>query len=246
MVNPYAKNSTVMPSVGDGHTRICNDILDALISLPLSGAEFKVALAIIRKTWGWGKSSVDIAWSELCRQTGLSKSGAKKAVKGLLDKRVILVEEGPAFRGGNLNVMGMNRHYDTWQRGHKCDGVTNVTGSQTCQKGGPNVSKGGSKRDPIKEKKVIKEIMSDCFARLWQAYPKKDGRKEAERHFNASIKKWTDLSRIWKALENYLDDVKDTDRKFIKNGSTWFNNWEDWEAVERNQQSNLPTNPEWL
>lgn len=65
------------------------------------------------------------------------------------------------------------------------------------------------------------------FEKIWELYPKQLGKKEAIRHFNASViceQDWLDIN---KALKNYLvcSEVK---KGFIKNGSTWFNNWRDW------------------
>jgi hypothetical protein len=66
-----------------------------------------------------------------------------------------------------------------------------------------------------------------AFDEVWALYPSKDGRKAASRHFRSSVKSLDDFERIKKALTNYLacETVKNG---FIKNGSTWFNNWEDW------------------
>jgi len=76
-----------------------------------------------------------------------------------------------------------------------------------------------------KKNKYISE-----FVKLWESYPNKKGRKEAERHFNASVKTDQNLLDITKALENFKKDLvsKKTDSKFIMHGSKWFNNWEDY------------------
>lgn len=65
------------------------------------------------------------------------------------------------------------------------------------------------------------------FESIWAKYPNKDGKKAADRHFKASVKTEKDWQDINQALKNYLDSevVK---KGFIKNGSTWFNNWRDW------------------
>ena len=65
------------------------------------------------------------------------------------------------------------------------------------------------------------------FKSIWSRYPNKDGRKEAERHFNASVKTEQDFRDISTAIENYLASKRVADG-FIKNGCTWFNNWRDW------------------
>lgn len=74
------------------------------------------------------------------------------------------------------------------------------------------------------------------FEGLWAKYPNKDGKKHAKRHFLASVKTQEDYARISKALENYLGS-KRVREGFIKNGSTWFNNWQDWLEY---QEPNLP------
>lgn len=70
----------------------------------------------------------------------------------------------------------------------------------------------------------------EFFEKLWSVYPKKDGKKEALRHYVASVKTENDMKDIRDALSNYLHERKlnDPDGKFFKNGSTWFNNWRDF------------------
>jgi len=77
---------------------------------------------------------------------------------------------------------------------------------------------------------VIKEdrgVGKGEFNAIWELYPVKDGKKAAERYFNASVKTKEDVGNIHKALKNYLGSKK-VKEGYIKNGSTWFNNWTDW------------------
>lgn len=78
-----------------------------------------------------------------------------------------------------------------------------------------------------KDKDTTKDI--DRFNVLWSLYPNKDGRKLAIKHFLSSVSTDKDWEDIQLALKNYLqsDRVK---KGYIKNGSTWFNNWRDWVA----------------
>ena len=75
---------------------------------------------------------------------------------------------------------------------------------------------------------------SEEFENIWGRYPKKDGKKEALRHFQASVNNFQDLEQIKIAIDNYLEHIKTNEIKaqFIKNGSTWFNNWKDWVEYE--------------
>jgi len=80
----------------------------------------------------------------------------------------------------------------------------------------------------VKDNYIKSNITSvDNFENLWIKYPNSVGKKQALRHFKSSVKSPTDLENIKKALDNYLktDNVK---RGFIQNGSTWFNNWQDY------------------
>lgn len=73
------------------------------------------------------------------------------------------------------------------------------------------------------------------FNILWNEYPKHDGKKAALKHFKASVKTLTDLEDITMALKNYLAHIEKekTIPKYIKNGSTWFNNWKDWVVINQ-------------
>lgn len=66
------------------------------------------------------------------------------------------------------------------------------------------------------------------FDERWLKYPNKDGRKEALKHFLATVKTDEDLKDFDRALENYLDHLKIENWKRPKNGKTFFNNWGDW------------------
>lgn len=72
--------------------------------------------------------------------------------------------------------------------------------------------------------------VATAFASIWKEYPRRLGKKAAERHFRASVKTPEDFERIKKALASYRGKLaKDkTEERYIQHGSTWFNNWQDW------------------
>ncbi len=84
------------------------------------------------------------------------------------------------------------------------------------------------------EVEYIYTYTAENFDSIWLQYPKKDGKKQAERHFKASIKTIADLQNCIKALKNYKAHIYNNkiETKYIKNGSTFFNNWKDWVEVE--------------
>ena len=78
--------------------------------------------------------------------------------------------------------------------------------------------------------KVKLNEQSFDFDSLWKRYPKPLGKKQAEKHFRASVKTEEDFANINKALNNYCktENVVKCNTQFIQHGSTWFNNWQDW------------------
>lgn len=76
-------------------------------------------------------------------------------------------------------------------------------------------------------KETAYKQLKAAFERLWNEYPNKVGKKDAERHFLGSVKGDEDVKKLEIALKNYKasDVVK---KGYIQNGKTWFNNWQDW------------------
>ena len=83
------------------YTQVPDELFDELMA-DLSGAELKVLLYIMRRTFGFKKEQDNISLSQICngitrangktldRGTGLSKSTAQAALKGLVEKHIIL------------------------------------------------------------------------------------------------------------------------------------------------------------
>lgn len=69
-----------------------------------------------------------------------------------------------------------------------------------------------------------------AFPARWQAYPRREGRKEALRHFRASVRSESDLQRFDLALENFKRKLRvdRTEPRFIPQAKTFFFNWEDY------------------
>ncbi len=70
-------------------------------------------------------------------------------------------------------------------------------------------------------------VKERLFEDIWKKYPSKVGRKEALRHFVASVRTDKDQKDIHIALRNYLLSER-VSKGFIQDGSKWFNQWRDW------------------
>lgn len=92
------------------------------------------------------------------------------------------------------------------------------------------LSKKSTTKENTKETTNTKEKILSFFEIVWSKYPMKAGKKEALRHYKATVKCQEDVDNCEKALVNYLKHLAlpQNSYKHPMNGSTWFNNWQDW------------------
>lgn len=96
-----------------GHIEIANDIAEKLVSSPLSGAELRILIFIIRKTWGWNKKKDKISISQIVGKSQLDRSTVCEVLNKLVGKRLLLKEKG------RINTLQFNKDYDQWVVGKR-------------------------------------------------------------------------------------------------------------------------------
>lgn len=99
------------PQLENGHTRIANEILDALISANLSGHELRIALLVIRKTYGYQKHIDAISLSQMMMATGLSKVRCSQIINRLQLQKTVTVTENC---NGLTKKYKFNKDIDEW------------------------------------------------------------------------------------------------------------------------------------
>ena len=97
------------PQVENGHTRIADELLDAIIRHPLTKRQYKVLLAIIRKTYGYGKIEDDISSSQLAQLTGLTSAHCRGTLLELEKLNIVV-----ARRGQYGKVVTIKKNYEEW------------------------------------------------------------------------------------------------------------------------------------
>jgi spore germination protein YaaH len=80
-----------------------------------------------------------------------------------------------------------------------------------------------SKEKESKEKKRKEDIYANEFAQFWLIYPRKLDKKKALAKFK-TVRKNHSLETILEGTKKYAQQVKDTDKQFIKHPSTFLNN----------------------
>ncbi len=64
-------------------TQTPNYLFDTLLNKPLTLAELKIVLAVVRETYGWGESNWEMSIGDLVKKTGLERSNVVRAAARL-------------------------------------------------------------------------------------------------------------------------------------------------------------------
>jgi hypothetical protein len=142
--------------VSPRYTQVPDALFDELMAY-LSGAELKVLLYIIRRTFGFKKDSDNISLSQIChgiktregevldKGTGLSLSTVQIALKGLLEKNCVLTTRNRSKeRGDGPTTYSLNMLPYTENR----------------QGGIPKIGRGGYRKSVTQHTEPVASFMS--------------------------------------------------------------------------------------
>lgn len=184
-----------------GYTRLANELLESYAGADLTKRQFKVLLAILRKTYGWNKPMDRISDSQLAEITGLPVRRCNEAKLDLV-RMGLVKQQGRDF--------GPNKNMAEW-----CIPQSEGNSPKTREKNSPKTreqtpSKQGDTKDTItKEKKDIKNTMPEevrakrekasprheetdqAFEDIfWRAGMVKTGKVKARSAFEIQLKAW--------------------------------------------------------
>lgn len=97
------------PQAEDGFVRIANELYDAILLADLSKRELLVLLAIVRKTYGFGKKEDDMTNTQLAKATGLTAPHACETVAALESRGIISTAQGKFGK-----VISVQKNYRKW------------------------------------------------------------------------------------------------------------------------------------
>jgi phage replication O-like protein O len=125
LARPEGKAGGRVADVDEGYTRLANELLDELVMADLTKHQYKVMLAVIRKTYGFNKPVDRISDSQIAEATGLLRHKVNKAKQSLLAMK-LLVKTG--------TKIGVNKVVSDW--------------NLTCTQNGHSVPETGTKTVP--------------------------------------------------------------------------------------------------
>ena len=169
--------------------------------------------------WGWSQGKVKrfLEGVDVSISYPQNTSG-KQNQRGEI---VLQITERSDAKNGKINMIDSRWLGGSAERSTVSDGEKTERSQVTTITLNPKPLKDSSDSDPF-------------FEKLWSVYPRKDGKKQALRHYLATVKTEADRERVNLALGSYLSHIEENavGLKFIKNGSTFFNNWQDWVPEE--------------
>lgn len=89
----------------DGYTRIANELLEAVMAADLTARQLKVVLAVIRKTYGFGKKFDRITNTQIAMMTGIHHTHVCKAKNDMIAMNIII---------SNGQTIGVNKVISEW------------------------------------------------------------------------------------------------------------------------------------
>lgn len=97
------------PQLEDGHVRIANELLEAILGFGFSQRELLVLLTIIRKTYGFNKKEDDMSASQIGAVCGMARQHVTTTLNALVARNVI------AKRPGQFGmIIGVQKDHCKW------------------------------------------------------------------------------------------------------------------------------------
>jgi len=97
------------PQLEDGFTRIANELFEAILGYGFTQRQIVVLLAILRKTYGYGKKEDDMSASQIGKMCNMDRNHVT-AVLGQLAKINAISKR----RGSFGMVLSVNKNYNEW------------------------------------------------------------------------------------------------------------------------------------
>ena len=161
------------PQIEDGHVDLANEIVEQFCRYRISGEEWLVLWAIIRKTYGWKKKQDRISLSQLSQMTEMKRQTVLRAINKLSSKKIIGVIKND---DSGINIYSFNKHFDQWEPLSKKITVSSKKIMGVIKKDNRVSSKKGHTKDTITKDTITKDnsngfVFPEWMPKeLWDAY----------------------------------------------------------------------------
>lgn len=208
------------PQLENGHTRIANELLDAITLFDFSKRQYKIILFILRKTYGWNKKADVMSLSQILEGTGMDRANCSRTLSELSDMKVLLKQQ--QTNGQRIEI---NKKYNTWEGLPKQQRVAKTT-TEVLPKQQSAVAKIATTKDTTK-RQLNTDVSKIAFAECWKEYPRKVGKGSAEKAWKKLPVDHATYSDIFRAIKKQKSTpdtrLSKNDKNYIPHFSTWLN-----------------------
>lgn len=168
------------PQIEDGHTRIANELLEAITLFDFGKRHYKVVLFVLRKTYGWQKKADVMSLSQIVTGTGLHREHTCTCINELVAMKVLLKQ---SHRNGQL--IELNKKYKEWKVLPKQQHVAKTV-TDCYQNSNESVTKTVTTKET---KKTIKRNIPENFSVSDRvaSWAKKNGHSNLDKHLDAFV-----------------------------------------------------------
>ena len=156
------------PQVENGYSPIAHEVLEALMKARLTGTQWDLVMAVIRKTWGYQEKEAFVSLTIFKKLTGRNRSLIGRELSVLQDRNILKQIETPTF--GKAAKWKFNKDWESWVYAPRdtvrAEGTVTAEAGRQSSRGEPRVSPIG---EPIKErrKKTLKRNIGDRVFDRW-------------------------------------------------------------------------------
>ncbi len=213
MANPQAEN---------GHIDIALEVVEKFCSYRISGEEWLVLWAILRKTYGWHKKEDRISLSQFAVITGLKRQTVLRAISKLSSKKMIGVIKNDS---SGINMYSFIKDFDKWEPLSKKITVSSKKIMPVIKKDNWGESKKGHTKENITKENIQKKNTLAHFETFWKIYPKKKSKGQAEKAWKATKPDEQLLATMIATIERATksEDWLKEGGKWIPYPATWLN-----------------------
>lgn len=101
------------PQLEHGYTRIAHEILEALFAHELSARELRVAIYLLRETYGWGRTDHTFSIRDIEEEVGLHWDTARKTLGNLVARNIVRLVAPASF--SSPGRYGFQKDWQAWQ-----------------------------------------------------------------------------------------------------------------------------------
>jgi len=99
------------PQVENGHTRIANELLEAICKFISNPSFLRIGFMVIRLTYGWGRKEAEINIKSLSTKIGLTDEYIKSVI---IEMELAKILKKVEFKKPYLAIIQFNKDYTQW------------------------------------------------------------------------------------------------------------------------------------